>query len=646
VAIATAVLLAESPASAAPRLPAIVSDGMVVQRDRPVAIWGWAEPGEAIMVRVADARADTVTGSDGRWRVRLPPLAAGGPFTLMVRGTTTVTVKDVLVGDVWLCAGQSNMTFPLGATDTAAADVAAASHPELRLFTVARASSLTASADTHGRWQASTPETARAFSAVAYYFGVELQRHLDVPIGVVQASWSGSAGEEWLDDAALDADPILRPIADRWRVVSEAEREIYRTPERIELTFDDVTLVAPDGTTVAVADFDDGRQRTHFGGTWAFDWTTAPDARFELARLFGEAGWAAAVTGTRGIADLVLLRMAFRPWAAPFDATGFRALRFRVRGRTPFRVRVLQSSITDFDDYASAPIHPAAEWRIVTIPFDELAQAGWGRRHALSREAVSGIGMEVLPAVETPRRPPAGIFHGMILPIAPYAIRGVLWYQGESNNGRAYQYRRLLPALIRSWRAAWQDDALPFAIVQLPAYGKTRMEPRGSRWAELRDAQLSALALPYTGLVVTLDQGDPDDVHPKRKVEVARRAARWAQAVVYDHDVVPMGPRYDSSYIDGGRMRVHFRPSVAALATRDGGTPRGFAVAGADRVFAWADARIDGDTVVVWSDAVPHPVAVRYAWADSPDATLIDDTGLPASPFRSDRWPGKTDDER
>jgi sialate O-acetylesterase len=648
VACAAGVLLASLAATtvdAAPRLPAIIADHMVLQRDAPVPIWGWADPGERIAVRIEHARAEAVTDADGRWRVTLPALSPGGPFELRVHGTRTLRVKDVLVGEVWLCAGQSNMSFPLGSTDTAGRDVPAANHPALRLFTVPQTSALHPMRDTRGVWRTSTPETAAVFSAVAYHFGLELQKQLGVPIGLVHASWSGTAGEEWIDPAALRADPVLQPIADRWDRVTEDAKAIYRRPEPVRLDFDDFALVRPDGTTVPLSNFDDGSTRNLLGGDWIFDWATAPRARFALTTGRGAAGWAASITGSRSTADFVLLHMLLRPWSAPMDLREFRALRFNARGKGAFKVRLQLPSITDFDDYATSPITGSRAWTPVTVAFRELAQAGWGRKLPLTLDAATGVTIEAVPAHPTKVRPPGGLYRGMIQPIIPYAIRGVVWYQGESNNARAFQYRRLLPALIRDWRAAWGQGDFPFGIVQLASYGAIRAEPRGSRWAELREAQRLALVEPATGLVVAIDQGDPADVHPKHKAEVARRLALWALGTVYGSDVVYEGPSFESMRIERDRLRLHFR-TRGALASRGGAPLAGFAVAGADRVFHWADASIDGDDVVVRTPAVRSPVAARYAWADSPTCTLVNESGLPASPFRTDDWPMKTAAER
>ncbi len=643
---ALAIVLGAATARAEPRLPAVIGDHMVLQRGRPVPIWGWAEPGEAITVRIADARGDAVTAADGRWRLTLPPLEPGGPFVLAVRGMASVLVKDVLVGDVWLCSGQSNMSFALASADTAARDVPAAGDAALRFFTVPRRSALEPVGDAGGAWQVSTPETARDFSAVAYYFGAALRERLDVPIGLVHASWPGTAGEEWLDPGSLRADASLRPIVARWDAAPAAEKAIFRRPTPVRLELDDFELLRVGPGSEPLADFDTGVATSRAGGAWTFDWKAAPHAAFALTPGDGGAGWAARIAGALEADDLALLGFRFRRWGEAIDLTTFRGLRFRLRGDGALKLRLLQPSITDWDDYATPAIAASSAWRQVTVLFRDLAQAGWGRRMPLTVDAAAGIVIQALPAHPPTRRPPAGLFQGMIAPLVPYALRGVVWYQGESNTARAHQYRRLLPALIRGWRRAFGQSDLPFGIVQLPNYGPARAEPRGSRWAELREAQLMALDLPDTGLAVTIDQGDAEDVHPKHKAEVGRRLALWALAAVDGVDVAYSGPMYEAMHVEDGRIRARFRCGERGLASRDGGPLKGFAVAGSDRTFRWAEARIEGAEVVVWSAAVPAPVALRYAWADNPEATLVDRDGLPASPFRSDDWPGKTVDQR
>ena len=638
-------LLSGSLAFADPRLPAVISDHMVLQRGVRVPIWGWADPGETVRVGIQDARAKTRAGVDGRWKVVLPPLVVGGPFTLVVRGKSTLVVEDVLVGEVWLCAGQSNMSFPLGSADTAAVDVPKAAHETLRFFTAPRRSALEPASDTRGAWQVSTPETAREFSAVGYYFGTELQKSLDVPVGLLNASWSGTAAEEWIDRASLEADPSFRPILDRWAAVPSDETAIYRRPAALHLELDDFQLIG-DAETVPLADFDDGAARTRMGGEWTFDWKSAPNVRFALTRAGDKSGWAAMLAGKIEANDLPLLHMSFQPWGLPIDLTRFRGVRFRVRGDAAFKLRLNVPSITDFDDDATPPIAAATEWTTVTVLFRDLKQSGWGVKLPLTLDVVSALTIEALAAHPATKRPPAGLFDGMIAPLAPFGIRGVVWYQGEGNTPRAYQYRRLLPALIRQWRALWGQGDFPFGIVQLAAYGPIHDEPRGSRWAELREAQLMTLAVPNTGLAVAIDQGDPHDVHPKHKVEVGRRLALWALATSYGKDVVYSGPIYDSMRVEPGKIRVHFRHADGGLVAAEGKPLRGFAVAGSDQTFHWAQAQIEGGDVVVWSDDVRKPVAVRYAWADSPDATLFNAAGLPASPFRTDDWKGKTADVR
>lgn len=480
------------------RLPALFSDHMVLQRDAPLSVWGWAAPGERVAVEAGGRRAEATAGPDGRWQVRLEPLAAGGPLDLTVAGRTTRVVRDVLVGDVWLCAGQSNMEMPLEDAAGAETEVPRADRPRLRLFVPAAVTpSDEPQADLPGAWVVCRPETARTFSAVGYYFGREVQDRLGAAVGLVGAYCGGSPAEAWLSRDAYEADPGLRTIRDHYY----AELEGYvRNREKV------------------------------------------------LAK-----------------------------WREEAD-----------RARTDGR-----------------PVPPAPE---------------------------------PLPDLRTLPGRPSALFNALIAPLAPAAIRGALWYQGESNVGRSEDYARLLQGLIRDWRRHAGQGDFPFLLVQLPNHHERRSQPAESRWADLREAQARALALPRTALAVTIDLGDAADPHPKQKAEVGRRLAFAALAAAYGLDVAHSGPTYESMSLEGRKVRLRFRDTAGGLVAR-GGRLTGFAVAGDDRRFVWADGRIEGDTVLVWNPGVPRPAAVRYAWADNPECGLYNGAGLPAGPFRTDDWP-------
>jgi sialate O-acetylesterase len=492
--------------------PAFFGSGMVLQRDVPLRIWGKASPGEEVVVELGsagEARGASRAGADGRWRVELPARAASAePLTLTVRGKNELRFDDVLVGDVWLCSGQSNMNFRLKQAEGGAAEVAAAAMPGVRLFTVAREVADEPRDDVKGRWLACSPRTAGDFSAVAYFFGKRIRREIGVPVGLIHSSWGGTAAEAWAPRATLAATAETRPILERW---DETMADFPRLQ----------------------AEFEANRERL------VAEWKVAVEEAKKTGRM------------------------------------------------------------------------PPAEPRLRTGPGTQYQ--------------------------------PAGLYHAMIAPLAGLPLRGVIWYQGEANAGRAEQYRTLFPAMIGAWRDAWGRADLPFLYVQLPNIDR-QPEPSRSGWAELREAQLRALAVPNTGMAVTIDVGDPKDLHPTNKAPVGERLALVAEAVVYGRPAAGrLSPVFERAEADGKRMKVYLK-TPDGLAVRDGGRePRGFVVAGADQVFHPASARIEADgSLSVWSEAVAAPVAVRYAWADNPDANLAGGSGLPASPFRSDDWPGVT----
>jgi len=327
---------------------------------------------------------------------------------------------------------------------------------------------------------------------------------------------------------------------------------------------------------------------------------------------------------------------------SPVDLSAYSGIRFWVRGAGQFRLRTLQPTINDWDDYSASYQHADPEWKQITVLFRDLHQDGWGVVEDLTPSSMKGLALEITPVSGYPHRPATGLYQAMIAPLVPYPVRGAIWYQGESNTLKAQDYRALLPNMIQSWRTASNHPDMPFLVVQLPNHGDVPEQPGDSAWAELREAQLLALQkVPHTGLAVTIDIGDPKDIHPHRKGEVGERLALWALATTYDQKLVYSGPLYESMQVEGGAIRIRFTHVGTGLLAKDGPV-RGFAIAGADRKFHWAAATIDGDSILVSSPEVPTPVAVRYAWGDSPECNLFNREGLPASPFRTDSWPGIT----
>lgn len=444
--------------AAAVRLPKVLADNMVVQRGQPLPIWGWASKDEEVTVVVAGQSQTTKADANGRWRVTLDKLEVGEPLEMTVSGSSgnSITLKNILVGEVWLCSGQSNMEMGLGMCDNAKEEIAAADHPQMRLFHVAHTKLADPGDDVEGSWTLCSPKSFSltgwgGFSAAAYYFGRELHKELGVPIGLIQSTWGGTPAEYWTSRAALEANPLLQPLANQ--------------------------------------------------------------------------------------------------------------------------------------------------------------------------------------------NDSSALYNGMIAPLIPYGIRGVIWYQGESNVGHARQYQILFPAMIASWRSNWRQGDFPFGFVQIAPFRYGKQDPVAC--AELREAQQMTLrASPNTGMVVTMDIGDVKDIHPKNKRDVGRRLALWALTQVYGRDGVYSGPAYKSMRIEGNKIRLAFDHVGEGLIARDGQALTDFVIAGEDQKFVPATATIEKDTIVVCSETVQRPVAVRYAWRDDAMPNLANKEGLPASPFRTDDWPG------
>jgi sialate O-acetylesterase len=633
-----------SPLSAQPILPHLFSDHMVLQRDMEIPVWGWADPSEPISVSFAGHVRETVAGPEGRWHVTLPAEPAGGPFVLSVKGQKTVIFRDVLIGEVWVASGQSNMTYALrGATGGAEAG-STANYAELRFFTVPEKIALAPQRDTlPASWETCTPETALKLSAVAFFYARQIQKELNVPVGIILSAWPGTAGEEWTDPDSLGREKELQPIVARWEAEPSGVKSFAADPVAFHLEFDDFELISAKNEAIAVSvlsTFDNGMARTATGGEWVYDWNEAPESAFELvAPGRSGRGFAAQVAGKQDGASNALLRASFRADGAPMDLSQFDGIQFWVRGIGQFQFQALQPSIVDWDNYSASTLEATADWKQVRVWFKDLKQAGWGVAQPLAVNGLTGFQIVNLTSLGYPDRPPSGLYEGMITPLQNYGIRGAIWYQGEGNAWRAEQYRTLLPALIEGWRNGWGEGDFPFLIVQLPNQGSSP-ELGDSLWAELREAQLlTAKTVANTGLAVTIDVGDPHNLHPPRKAEVGERLALWALGTTYGKKIVYSGPLYDSAKVEGNQIRIHFQSTGSGLEAR-GGTLKGFAIAGQDRKFHWAQAHIEGEAVIVSSESVPHPVAVRYAWADSPECNLFNKEGLPASPFRTDDWPG------
>jgi sialate O-acetylesterase len=638
------------------RLPAIIGDNMVLQQGMKVAIWGKANPGEHVTVTFAKKSIDTVTDAQGRWQVWLGPLKAGGPSELTVKGDNNlVMIKNVLVGEVWLCSGQSNMEWPLVNTVGGAETVAQANHPEIRLFSVEHHTAGSPLTDLEGHWVVTTPEEAAHFSAVGYFFGRELYQRLKVPVGLIDSSWGGTPAEAWTSLEALLSSAELKPILDKYESSLNTLPQTKEAYARALAQWEDKKL------------YSDGENKGEALGYANPATPTADWSRMDLPQQFETTGLL--IDGAVWFRKVVELP---ESWAGKdlvlnltpiddHDVTYFNGTRIGATGReTPNSYMVPRKYAVP-----GSLVH-AGQNVIAVRVFDSAGEGGFSRGGKMSigptgageSELISLRGSwdyKVELALE-PKHPdwgsrpeavgvtnqnnPSVLYNAMIAPLVPFVIRGVIWYQGESNAGRAYQYRTLFPVMIRNWRSAWGRD-FPFYFVQLPNWHANKAEPDESDWAELREAQMMTLREPQTGMAVTIDIGDENELHPRNKLDVGRRLAAWALADTYGQRVPASGPLFERYAIEGDKVRIKFKHGVG-LKMSDGGPLKGFAIAGEDRRFVWADARIDGETVIVSSSRVPKPVAVRYAWADNPMANLYNKAGLPASPFRTDDWPGIT----
>ena len=473
------------------KLNGLLSDGAVLEQSKPVPVWGSAAEGEKVTVEFEGQKASTVA-KDGRWSVRLKPLKPGGPFTMTIQGNNTVNLTNVLVGEVWLCSGQSNMEFPLSRAANAEEAIAASADSQLRLFTVPRASSDTPKTEITGSWKESGPHAATNFSAVAWFFGRDLRKARGVPVGLIHSSVGGTPAEAWTSRETLEADPELNQILARY-----AETVKKFDPEKAKAAHEEALQKHREAVALAQSE-----------------------------------------------------------------------------GRPPPRA-------------PRAPQDPS---------------------HSLTR--------------------PCGLYNAMIAPLQPYSIAGVIWYQGESNSGRAAEYRKLFPAMIRNWRQAWDEGNFPFLFVQIAA--EKDMTP------EIREAQLLTWqTVPHTAMAVITDVGEENDIHPTKKEPVGARLALAARAVAYGEKIEYSGPLYNSIKIDGDRAILSFTHTGSGLSAPDGDL-KGFTIAGADGNFLPATAMIKGEKVIVRSASVAHPMAVRYGWAHTPEVNLFNNEGLPASPFRTD----------
>jgi sialate O-acetylesterase len=619
------------PALATVTLPRIFSDNMVLQRDVPLSVWGWAEKGENITVsinnQILKARAD----QDGRWQVALKPMTHGGPVEMQVKGKSNVIVlKNILVGDVWLGSGQSNMEWIVKSTNDAENEIAKANYPGIRLFTVRKATSFIPSKDlAGGEWLECNPGTVGEFSAVAYFFGRKLHEDFDVPIGLVNSSWGGTNIQAWMSWDLMQKRPEykdvdLKKLEDAGKNM-EAEIQRYERALKDEKGLTEKWFEGPATADWKPIGIPQNWEATAIGNADGVVWFRK---EFDVPAEYANT---AAVVSLGPIDDQDQTWLNGKPIGAMNAWNENRIYQVRQgivkAGKNSLVVRVN-------DTGGGGGIYGKPQLLYFQAGDKRISLVGnWTYRASVVTTDFGIIN-------NGPNAFPSQLYNAMIAPIIRFPIKGVIWYQGESNTWEAYRYRTFFADMIRDWRTKWNSE-FTFLWAQLANFMAADSLPVQSEWAELREAQSMTLGLPKTGQAVIIDIGEENDIHPRNKQDVGYRLALAALKIAYNKDVVYSGPVYKSMEKTGERIALNFTNTGGGLMVRDKyGYVRGFSIAGADEKFYWAQAYIDGDKVIVSSPLVKNPVAVRYAWGNNPDGNLYNKEGLPASPFRTDTWNG------
>jgi sialate O-acetylesterase len=619
------------------RLPRILRDSMVLQRDAPVSVWGWAAPGEKVRVKLAEKTARATTGPDGKWSLKLPPMKAGGPHTMTIEGKNKITLKEILVGDVWFCSGQSNMVHQLNIHDVLyAKEIANANDADIRQFWVPNITNFTGPQDDlpSGHWQAAVGENVRPFSAVAYFFAKKIHEKYKIPIGIINASWGGTPIEAWISEEGFkDFAAIQQTIQknkDTAFINSFSRRAPFAPPPVQDkgltgnIKWFEPSYQPKGWRTISIPGYWEDQGVKDLNGTVWY--------RREIDIPASMAGKPAKVFLGRIVdADELYIngkKIGNTTYQYPQRryAVADNVLK---AGKNLFVVRVSNTNgkggfVPDKPYYLFAgrdTIDLTGYWQYkvgeVFIP-----------------RSFGGGGGQFPPNQNSP----TALYNAMVSPLVQYTIKGFCWYQGESNAGRAHEYTNLQIAQIVDWRNKWRQGELPFLFVQLPGFMDYNYLPAESGWASFREAQLKASSFPNTAMAVAIDLGEWNDIHPDNKKDVGERLALAAKKLAYGENIVYSGPVYKSASIEGNRIMLSFDHTGSGLMTNDGEPLSEFSIAGADKRFVWANAKIEGDKVIVWSDEVPAPAFVRYAWADNPvNPNLFNREGLPATPFRTDK---------
>lgn len=636
----TFVLLVGFTAQSEVKLPCFISNGMVLQRDLEVPVWGWASVGEKIQLEFKGKIYNTVTAEDGKWKLKLKPSKAGGPYQMTIKGTNSITLKDILIGDVWFCSGQSNMSFDLSAVaDKYPKEIASSENPQIRQFLVNRKSRFNATRDVESDfgWQAVNPQTILKFTAVGYFFAKELYTKYQVPIGLINCSYPGTPAQSWINESALKTFPDYYAKAFEYKDTAKVNRiskndklfidnwynEVKQTDKGLQgKWFSNSSDIYGDCKSISMPGFWQNTDLKDIaaGVVWLKKDIDIPEslagknAKLYLGNIVMNDS-----TYVNGVA-VGSISHRFSPRIYKVDGKLLKA------GKNTIIVRILTEN---------------AEGGFVTDkPYKLVIE---GTSIELSGNWQYKVGVITIPLqrnnITTFQNQPTAMYYGMLSPLIGYGIKGVIWYQGEGNANNPKEYQTLFPALINSWRSEWNQGNYPFLYVQLANYNPVVSEPTESNWAALQEAQSMTLSLPNTGMAVINDLGEWNDIHPSNKYDVGKRLALVVEKVAYhDKKVISSGPTFSKMKIEGNKIILTFSNIGSGLIVKGGGELKQFAIAGTDKKFVWAKATIKGNKVIVWNDSLVSPVAVRYAWANNPaNANLYNKEGLPASCFRTDK---------
>ena len=627
-------------------LPKIFGDNMVLQRNRSIPVWGWANANEKITVQFNHQTKSVTADNNGNWKINLDKENAGGPYQLIIKGNDTVTFNNVLVGEVWVCSGQSNMEMPIegwGKVNNYEQEIAAANYPEIRHIKIPNTVNTVPQKDiTGGEWKICSPATAGDFTAAGYFFARELYNQLHVPIGLINTSWGGTHIETWTSREAFESSDEFKNMIEQMpqlNIDSLTKAKKETSEKKIE---------ALQGSLPAQGEADSWKNAELDDSKWPQMELPSLWEQKQLGDLDGVVWFrktinvSAADAGKEAILELAMIDdndVAYVNGAKVGATNSYNAQRKYIiptgvlkEGKNVIAVRVE-------DTGGGGGIYGEASGMKLTIGDNVISLAGnW----PFKVEQISGDASSV-----GPNSYPTLLFNAMVNPLIPYAIEGVIWYQGEANAGRAYQYRKAFPLMITDWRKHWNEGNFPFYFVQLASFNAANGNSKtGSTWAELREAQAMTLSLPNTGMAVTTDIGNSTDIHPKNKQDVGKRLASIALHNVYKKDIIYSGPMYKSMKTDGNEINIYFTNTGSGLMAKSRDL-KGFEIAGSDKQFYPATATIEGDHIVVSSNNVSNPVAVRFGWMDDAgEDNLFNKEGFPAPPFRTDSWKGITEENK